>query len=386
MRASPDSKSVAFIEAGSLKVGPLPEGPFKDVATAVQSAAFSPNGKALYFKRRLTQNGGLYVVPLGETLAAPRKLADQVGDWETSADGKWVAYAVRTDTGRATYDLAVADTVAWKSTKLAENTCWFEFSPDSKWLAHTLGCKPGERAGDLYVGPADGSPARKLGEQVSEVRFASDSGAVAWLELFDVTPREKGRLPTGIPALAVLPDGAPRKVGRRAPHYEWSPDGKHLVFLEVAVRDTLPVYELMLHHTAATAEEKPVLVTQGVFGYQFTPDSSRLLVRAMCIRDGRACDLFSFDPVKPADPPRKLVEQVFTFKVSEDSSRVLTTYARMQGETYDVAVVNLKTGALKTLEQIIQLPALFTRPDGSEVVYAVADKSRPGVYVCKQVP
>lgn len=386
MRASPDGKQVAFIDAGSLKVGPLPEGPFKDVASAVQSAAFGPDGKLLYFKRRLTQNGGLYVVPLGDSLPAPKKLADQVGDWEASADGRWLAYGVRTDTGRATYDLMVADTEAFKSKKLAENTCWFEFSPDSKVLGHTVGCRPNERAGDLYIGPADGSSARKLGDQVSEVRFSANSAAVAWLELFDVTPREKGRLPTGIPAVAVLPDGAPRKLGRRAPHYEWSPNGKHLAFLEVAVRDSLPVYELTLHNVGAPAEEKPVVVAQGVFGYQFTPDSSRLLVRAMCIRDGRACDLFSHDPTKPAEPGKKLVEQVFSFKVSDDSSRVLTTYARMQGDTYDVAVTNLKTGEQKTLEHIVQAPALFTRPDGSQVVYVVADKARPGVYTCNKAP
>jgi hypothetical protein len=386
MRASPDSKQVAFIEAGSLKVGPLPEGPFKDVATSVQSAAFSPDGKVLYFKRRLTQNGGLYVVPLGDSLPAPKKLADQVGDWETSADGKWLAYAVRTDTGRASYDLTVADTTSWKGKSIAENTCWFEFSPDSKTLAHTVGCKPGERAGDLFVGPSDGSSARKLGDQVHDVKFTTTSSAIAWLEMFDVTPREKGRLPTGIPAVAVLPDGAPRKLGRRAPHYEWSADGKFLAFLEVAVRDSLPVYELTLHKVGAPAEEKPVVVAQGVFGYQFTPDSSRLLVRSMCIRDGRACDLFAHDPNKPADPPKKLTEQIFSFKVSEDSTRVLTTYARMQGDTYDVAVTNLKTGETKTLEQIIQMPALFLKPDGSQLVYAVADKARPGVYVCNQVP
>jgi hypothetical protein len=38
------------------------------------------------------------------------------------------------------------------------------------------------------------------------------------------------------------------------------------------------------------------------------------------------------------------------------------------------------------LEQITQLPALFLKPDGSQVAYAVTDKARPGVYVCNQVP
>lgn len=387
MRASPDSTLLAFIEAGGLKVGPLPEGPFKDVASAVQAAQFAPDGKSLYFKRRLAQNGGLYVVPLGESLPAPKKIADQVGDYDAAPGGRFLAYAVRTDTGRARYDLMVAETGDYKARRLAENTCWFSFAPDGKTLAYTVGCKPGERAGDLYLGPADGSgQPRKLGDQVHEVRFTADGKALAWLEMFDVTPREKGRLPTGIPAVAVLPDGAPRKLGKRAPHYEWSPDGKYLAFLEVAVRQSLPVYELMLHQVGAGPDAQPQVVKDGVFGYQFSPDSKRLLVRATCIRDGRACDLYSYDPADPKKEGQKLVEQVFSFKVSEDSSRVLTTYARMQGDTYDVAVLNLKTGQRKTLEQIIQMPALFVKPDGSQVVYTVADKARPGVYVCSQVP
>lgn len=384
-KASPDSKLVAFVDGGSLKVGPLPQGPFRDVAGEVQTLDFSPDSKTVFFKRRLQLSGGLYAVPLAESQAAPIKVGDQVGDWGFSPDGRVLAYTVRADGGRGTYDLMVADAKSLKGKKVAESTCTFVFSPDSAWLAHTRECRPGERAGDLYLGPADGSASRKVGDQVADVQFSPDSKALAFLELFDLSARAMGVVPSGVPAVLTLPDGKPRRIGKKAPHYAWSPDSKHLAFLEFVMK---PVFspDLYLHRLEAPAEEAPLPIAQGVFSYAFTQDSSRLLFRAQCIREGRACDLSVIEVAKPKEAPKKLIEQIYSFKVSEDSKRVLAMYARAQGDSYDVMVHNLVSGERKTLELQTSIPALFLEKDGSRVAYIVNERARAGVYLCDQVP
>jgi len=65
---------------------------------------------------------------------------------------------------------------------------------------------------------------------------------------------------------------------------------------------------------------------------------------------------------------------------------MLVTYARTDADTYDVAVLNLKTNVRVTLEERILLPALFADPEGQKVVYLVSYGERSGLYVCDQLP
>ena len=150
---SPDGKSVAFVDGGVLKLGPLPTGPFRQVGGEVSTAGFSPDSGTLFFKRRLTAAGGLLAVPVQEPAgktSEPRKLAEQVGDYVLSPDSKHVAYQTRTSAALGTYDLYVADLPALEGRKVATGTTSFAFSPDSKWLARNDGGKP-EQAGDVVV-------------------------------------------------------------------------------------------------------------------------------------------------------------------------------------------------------------------------------------------
>lgn len=374
MLPSPDSKWLAFVDGGVLRVGELAKGPFVDVGGEVSTAQFSPDNAMLIFKRRLSAASGLAAVPVGQWKAV-KKLADEVGDYAFSADSKRVAFTVRSEAVRGTYDLFLATAPKMEPKRVAVGTGVFAFSPDSKWLARTEGQKP-ELLGSLFVGPSDGSPGRKLGEKVLEVAFAPDSTAVAYLEKYDITAR------AGSLGVARLPDGEPKKVGTRVPNFLWGADGRFVAFLS---RFTKPIYsvDLMLY---PVGEEQAFKVNPGVFGYGFTPGNERLLYRTNCIREGRACDLFGLDLSKPKEPAKKLVEGIYSFKSSEGAERLLVSYARIDSQLFDVAAYNLKTGERKTLEQSISLPALFAAKDGSKVAYVVSDRDRPGVYVAEQVP
>lgn len=373
MVTSPDSRSVALVEDGALKLGPI-DGQRKVVAGEVSVASFSPDNKRLFFKRRLSAAGGLWHLALtGE--AEPRKLADQVGDYEISPDGKYVAMTQRSEVVRSTYDLLHASAPEWKAVKLAGGVGGLAFSPDGKWLARTQGGRP-ETIGDLHLGPSSGGEGRKIAERVNEFSFAPDSSAIAYLEHYDIAAR------AGLVGVATLPDGKPKRIGERSPNYAWGADGRHLAFLSRFVKPLYSV-DLMLYPIGA---EEAFKVQPGVFGYGFSPKNEFLFFRSNCIRNGRACDLLQLQLSEPKQPPRKAVEGVYSWKVAEGGERVLVTYARVESETFDTAVLNLKSGERRTLEQFIALPALMLDGAGSRVAYVVNDHRRPGVYVASQVP
>lgn len=372
--SSPDGAQLAFVEGGVLRVGPLPRGPFRDVAGEVSTASFSPDGKQLYFKRRLSAAGGLAVVPTeaGEKPVPPKKLADQVGDYTISPDGKYVVFSTRDPSQQGGYDLFHASTASLAPRKIGTGAAGFAFSADSKWLGRIEGQRVDE-LGTLFVGPADGSPGRPTGEKVLEFAFSPDSSAVAAMELYDITAR------AGVLGVTELQgESKVKRVGNRVPNFVWSDDGKHIAFLSRFIK---PIYsvDLMLY---SRGKDAAVKANPGVFGYGFTYPGGPLLFRTNCIREGRACDLMGVPPEKAGQAPDRLVEKIFSFKTSVDGKRTLVTYARTHADTYDVALYDNPSGARVTLDQFAQLPALFAAKDGSRVVYILGKQSRaPGVYV-----
>ncbi|WP_223634010.1 gliding motility protein [Corallococcus sp. EGB] len=371
---SPDGVNVAFVDAGTLKLGPLPQGPFRDVAGEVSTAQFTPDGKTLLFKRKLSAAGGLAAVTVGAH-EPPRKLADQVGDYQVSSDGKHVAYQVRSEAVRGMYDLYLAEVPALKGQKLATGTKTFAFSPDGQWLARTENGKP-EQLGDLYVGPASGGAGRKLGEAVEELAFAPDSKAVGFLEKYDQPSR------AGSMGVASLPDGAPKRVGDRVPNFVWGSDSRYVAFLSRFLKPVFSV-DLMLY---ALGQEKAEKVQPGVFGYGFTPNNSAVVFRTNCIRNGRACDFKAVELNEKQAEAKTWLQGIFSYKFSEDGSRMLATYARMDSDTYDVAVYDVKSGARKTLDQGVQVPVLFAGPDDGRAVYIIGQGQNPGVYSAVATP
>ncbi|MBF5041232.1 gliding motility protein [Aggregicoccus sp. 17bor-14] len=391
---SRDSKHLAFVEEGVLKVGALPAGPFQEVARDVATADFSPDGQWLLYTRRLTAGGGLEVVSTAKP-TAPHKLGTQVGNFTVASDSKHVAFQVRSTDGSSLYDLYVAGFPELQPKRIAGGTHRFLFSPDGKWLARTENGKSPQESGSVVVGPASGAPGRTLGERVENITFSPDSRAVAFLARF-VPPPEPGGV--GTLTLAQLPDGEPKKLGFRVPNYRFSPDGKRLAFLS---RVTKPVYSVDLF-TYALGEEKAARAQSGVFGYGFSTKGESLVFRTNCIRQGRSCDLLEVpaEAAQAAAPQagaaaadvgttpaaRKLADGIYTYELSEDGRRALVSYARMEANRFDLAVLNLESGKQRTLDQGVQLPAFFVGEDGGRVVYVVDHGQTPGVYAAGDVP
>ncbi|NMO20039.1 gliding motility protein [Pyxidicoccus fallax] len=368
MLPSPDATQLAFVDAGRLKLGPMPNGPFTEVAGEVSTAQFTPDGKTLFIKRRLTAAGGLAAVSVDKPQEAPRKLADQVGDYAVSPDGKRVAFQVRSESVRGLYDLHLAEVPALKPQRLAVASGAFAFSPDGKWLGRTENGKP-DVPGDLYVGPASGGAGRKLGERVDKFAFSPDSQAVGFLEKYDSTAG------AGLMTVASLPDGAPKQVGGRVPNFLWGSDGRYVAFLSRFLKPEYSV-DLMLYPLGAEKAEK---VHKGVFGYGFMPGNTNVVFRSNCIRNGRACD-FKALPLPQTGEPQTWMQGIFSYKLSADGQRVLATSARMDSDTYDVTLYDVKTQARKTLDQGVQVPVSFAGKDDSRAVYIIGQGPKAGVY------
>lgn len=412
MLASPDGASLLFVSAGVLKAGPLPEGPFRDVAGDVSTADFLPDSKQILFRRRLTAAGGLFIAPVVAAAkeSAPVKLGDYVGDYRTSPDGKQVAFAQRSEVQPTFKDLYVAAAPDFRAKRIAEATQSFEFSPDGRYLAWTQGFQSENDLGDLYVGNAQGGEGRKVGDKVGPFTFAPDSKAVAYLEFYDPNARSgpESYGGAGVLGRTELPDGKPLRIGNRVPNYAWGADSTYLAFLS---RFFKPIYsvDLMLYRKGWDYSSR---VKVGSFGYTFAGNNERLFYRSNCIRKGRACDLFEIDPSKVPPPPakeaktdagttvagdtsappatplpeKKIVEGLYTFSPSKDGARLLITYPRWETKNFDVAVMNVKTGNRKTLDSQILLPAYFTKADGRGVAYIISAGDRSGVYVATDVP
>lgn len=371
---SPDSSAIAFVTDGVLKVGPLTAEEFNAAAYDVMHAEFSPDSKAVFAKRKAVVGAGLLRV--GMTGQGAKRFADDVGHFEVSPDGRFVAYQVRGTGGPDTYDLYVAETETLKGKRVAEGCDAFGFSPDGKWLARTMGAKKLEKFGPLMLGPPDGSAPKTLGESVGEFTFAPDSTGIAFLEFYDIPAR------AGVLAYAALPEGKAKRIGDRVPNFSWGANGKVLAFLS---RFLKPVYsvDLMLF---VPGEASSFKVREGVFGYEFSPNNERLLFRSACIREGRACSLYALDVAAPHAPPVKWVEGIFSYKASQDSRRVLVSYARTVGDLYDLGVFDVATLQHRTIDQFAHLPATFLDGEGRRVLYAVGDSSRQGVYLAQLGP
>jgi WD40-like Beta Propeller Repeat len=371
---SPNGKAFAFVDAGVLRVAPLePGSTARTVATDVSTAQFTPDGAFLVVHHRRAGGAGLELARVEEA-KPPVRLGDPVGDWVISPDGRRVAFAVDSRTTRDTRDLWVASIPEGRPSRVGSGVTAFAFSPDSALLARLEGGRA-DSPGKLVAGPAAGGAGKMLGERTGKFWFSPDGKAIAALTNYD-EKKSWGRL-----TYADLPDGKPVDLATRVSTTVWSPDNKHLAF-NSTVFQPLPSVDLWLFVRGKPPATK---LMPNVYGYDFGPGGV-LYLRAECIREARACTLERLDPSIPEGKPVPILEGVFGFRPSEAGNRMLVTYARTDAETYDVAVLNLKTNVRVTLEERILLPALFADPQGSKVVYLVSQGDRSGFYVCDQVP
>jgi hypothetical protein len=390
-KPSDDGTRLAYVDGAVLYEGPLPAGPFRQLAGEVATAEFAPNGKHLYFRRKAAAGGGVYQVDLLVEKPTPKPFADAVGEYVVSEDSKWIIAMARTNPRQFGFELFVGDTATLKRVKVGDDVMRFAVSRDGTWLARmqipkavSLNASANDlQIGELWVGPLGQAGGRKVGEKVREFEFTRDSKRLIFRDNFRVLALLGGKFDEKVGDLTVvaLPDGAPKVLQKRSPNYEVSPDGVTLAF---TARIEQPEYSRHLFLLKDGAE--PVKLQEWLYDYVFSPSGDRLYWRANCTREGRSCDLYVQELSKVGSPKVKVAENTFNFALSDDGGRVLTTSPHMTDELFDVSVTNVTTGQTKRLDQYVTQPVFFLAKDGSRVGWVVADKKTAGVYVGAEVP
>ncbi len=381
---SPDGRHVAFIDGGVLKLAPLEQGSTaRVVAGNVSTAKFALGGSRLLALRHGTAGGALLVARTEEA-GGPTTLAEQVADYEVSSDGRHVAFTKSSAGSRDVWDLFVSSLQSSAPPlKAASGVGLYGFSPDGGWLARIEGKRNALGrvvVGALLVGPSSGGDARPVGNKVGRFGFAPDGTALWALDLYN-EQHDRGTL-----LVVELPQRKVRTLTERAHTGEWGKDGRFLAF-NVEIIQPLPSMDLYLY---VRGEEQAFRVKEGVYGFGIAAGDV-LLFRSECLRQSqrdlpRACWLSELDLKNPHQVPKQILEGVYGFKPSETGERLLISYARMDSETYDIAVYNRLTGERKTLDTFALLPALFTDPSGKRAVYLVSEQDRSGLYLCDQGP
>jgi dipeptidyl aminopeptidase/acylaminoacyl peptidase len=377
---SDDSKQLAFVEEGVLKLGPLPSGPFRAVAGEVATAEFTRDGNRLFFRRRVSAAGGLFVVSVEDLGATPRKVTDLVGEFEVTRDGKGLAYLARPTLASPTFELFVGDATTLKVRKVADGVIRFALSPDGRQLAWISGPTP-TQPGDFFLAPSATGVGKKLGERVRDFQFSVDSARLAFRQHYREVQLVGEQLErVGELLLVDLATGSLTSVQKTCANYVFSPDGRALAYAGTVFR---PIFTRHLYLLRAGATE-PARLKEWIYEYVFDAKSERLFFRSDCSREGRSCFLYSVDVGQSEAQPRQEGESVYHFRVSQDGGRALFTYAQTQNDMFDVSVLNLKTKVRTTIEQDIHLPVHFLEADGARLGYVVAAKGRSGVYIAAQ--
>ncbi len=386
-KPSSDGKRLAYVDDGVLFEGPLPTGPFRQLAGEVATAEFAPNVKHLYFRRKSAAGGGVFQLELAADKPTPKRFVDAVGEYAISDDSRWLVAMARTNPRQFGFELFVGDVATLKPVKVGDDVMRFAISKDGNSLARmqvpksvTASASASDlQVGELWLGRTAQGEGRKVGEKVREFEFTKDSKKLIFRDNYQVLALLGGKYDEKVGDLTEvpLPDGAPKLIQKRSPNYELSPDGSILAF---TARIEKPEYSR--HLFLRKEGGAPVKIQEWLYDYVFSPQSDRLYYRATCTREGRSCDLLVQDVSKAGtEKPVKITGNTFNFKLSDDGSHALTTNPHMTDELFDVQLTDLKTGETKLLDQYVTQPVHFLDKEGSKVVWVVAEKKTAGVYV-----
>ena len=370
---------LGWVERGALRVLVPGEPAARDVSGAdavasfeLSSAECGAGSPAPRLLARRTYAAGGQLLAAGCDLREARPFEKgQVGEYGFSRAATAFAYTVQ---GREGAELRLAQAGAAPAT-VGRGAQTFAFAPDGKALAFVADAVPGKQ-GNLYLAAA-GRPAALVAREVGELRWAANAPRLAWLEKYDPRVRA-GTLGAGGPGLA------PRAFAPNVSDLEISPDGEHLAFLQHTTRGGYSV-DLALAHLSAPPAAKAVGVSQGVFGFAFSPDGAWLYYRTRCVRNAEACDLerVPASGLAPGATPERIAEGVKSFEFDpRDPGRLLVTWQRKDMVAIDVAV--WERGKLTAVDTAV-LPgsARFLGPDSRRVAYVVASPKRQGVYVAE---
>jgi hypothetical protein len=387
---SNDSTQLAWVENGVLSAGPLPAGPWKQLAGEVSTAEFSADGRYLYFRRRYAAAGGLYQVELATAGAQPRRLLDQVSEYTVLRSGRQVVVNARATPADREFQLHVFDADTLKGRKLTDDAFRYRVSHDGHFLAWRTRTAPGKAeqadVGELYLVQLPGGAPRKVGSAVKDFDFSPDGTQLAFRDNYvelplggrEALPGEARVEKVGDLSLVALPDGAPKLLQRLCPNFLFSPDGAALAWT-ARIEHPDVTRRLLLLHKGAT---EPLNLKDWLYEYQFRPPGRELYFRADCMREGRSCNLLSIpvDAVK-GTAPRKDVTGVYGVRFSPDGSHAMLGFAHLTDQTYDLALRALTTGEQQTVDQFVEWPAVLLGETGASVAYLVHEKSRAGLYV-----
>ncbi|MCL2178465.1 MAG: hypothetical protein FWC28_06160 [Proteobacteria bacterium] len=371
---------VAFIERETLKLGPLPQGPFVAIAEGVANLEFSQDGGTLAFKKRVEEGGQLWVVDLKEAEKKPRLLADNAGSYRLSKDGRKLVYAAKEASREVAYRLFLADTKKASSPKqLSQEMFRFLLSPDDRWLAY-IETKTPEKPGALWLRPLEGAgEAKMLGDRVRDFGFASTGEALAWREAYSGDE--------GLLALVELKgDMEPQRLAARTRHWQWNAQGRALAYTATVTNPEVSV-DLFFFRLG---DKAPAKIHTWVYEYAFSVDGEKLLFEANCTREGRSCELLSTQPGggEVGAQKEKLADGVYSFKQSADGQRIywlhITPTAPIQTQLW---VTDISAPRPQKLADHIHLPPpLAIDEAGKKFLYISNQPGHEGLYLTEWKP
>jgi len=372
---SPQGQHVAFVDGGTLKLGPLPEGPFRVVAEGVANAEFSLDGGTLAFKKRLEARGQLWVAKVEEE-KPPRLIAENTGDYRLSKDGKKLLFAAREKPQHIAFQLLVADTDKAQAPRLLSQEMFrFALSPDERFVAYAETKTP-EKPGTLWVKPLEGEGAgRMLGERVRDFEFASHGQALAWREAYY---GDEGQL-----AVVSLQDNAePKRLSPRTRHWQWNTQGSALAYTATVSAPEFPVSVDLF--SFRLGEKAPTKIHTWVYEYAFAVDGESLLFEANCIREGRSCALLQTKVGEGEGGSKaKLAEGVYSFRQSADGQHIywlhLTPLTPVQTQLWASPMATPKPQ--KLADNVHMPPPLPLDKTGTKFLYLSNQPQHEGLYL-----
>ena len=444
-RFSPGGAALAYVADGALHLMDMATGSDAVIDRDVATFEFSASASKLLYRKPWAAGGGLFLADVGSagqgtSRSAPIQLAERVGDYGFSPDGRFVALTSRTADGGAPYSTLVLSAEAPQRKVLAgERSGSFQFSPDGKVLAFIADQTPGMPYGELSLlsldiertfSGADGRPGteiRRLGGSVADFRFSPDGSAIAFRQNMQ---NGKGQAWQEFQAVRV-PSGEVRLHQKSKPKtfisFEFSGDGKELAFIRHNGA------QLDLWRAAMADSSAPEAVAPWTYEYHYvapaggTAEGLPLWYRGNCVREGRDCTLFAAPPltarasasapsdVSPADAgapsqadggtgaPQPQAEKAPAYPRHPDLARGISGFTLSPSgrrlflhtpcldvtDAFDLHWVDT-AGVLETLpsrrlvdRHVLQNSLVALDPDGTRVAYVVTGKKRAGVYVAE---
>lgn len=367
--------AVAFVSDGTLRLGPLPSGPFREIATKVSTAQFSPDGARLYFTHKIEVGGALYEV-LADSNVPPRLLVDAVADYTVANGGTYVAALNRKRPTDREFQLSLIDVATHTVRPVTDSALRYRLSPSARYIAWRTRSSAGKGeladVGDLYAAELPRGKPVKLATSVRDFEFSPSGDRLAyrsnWRELAlggrDGEPADNLIEALGELSVAQPPTAKPTLIEKASPNFLFAQNGQALAFT-ARVEKPSATRKLYLLPTGVA---KPVELGQWVYEYQFRPPGDELLFRSDCTREGRSCELYRVSSRADAKP-KSIASKVFGMLLSSDGERAILARAHLLDGVFDVSAFSFDGGTETPIDSAAKWPLLLLGDDGSKVAY-----------------